>query len=368
MHGFGAVSNAPPSLPHCLHRGTQVGDAHWFCATDRLPHGGIVAEEYCRKHCDVFNLPVLHPQGLGDTVHQVTHALGVDRLVHAAIGECDCAERKAWLNRLLPYAPPADVPACPEPPPGRLPFSGPVVRNLMMHIYPVRENQFWRWNVDQMLQRLHLFNGVRAIAIALGPETDDAETVQRAFDGHCINKWIIEPNEVALREVQTWPRLMASVFSCDPNAITFSCHAKGVRGGRSYDDPGIARRDPTSLWAQCMYETCLDGHRIAEQLLETHTFAGSLKCRGVWGGPGRYRASWHYAGTFYWFRNARLFSQPDWSDIEPAWYATETYPGTRVGWGQAGCIFGEHAGSPYDAETWERLLPLWEQWRTQHLS
>ena len=44
-------------------------------------------------------------KGLGDTIAKVTKATGVDKLVHALVGEdCGCDERREKLNKLFPYA------------------------------------------------------------------------------------------------------------------------------------------------------------------------------------------------------------------------------------------------------------------------
>ncbi len=345
-----------------MHRGALVGDDRYICTTDRLVHAGQVAGNICRNRCHVVNKPLRNPRGLGDTIHRITHSIGIDSL----LGCGGCKSRREWLNRHFPYAAnkvPEDM-HCGEE---ASDYTGPVVRNLMMHIYPVREHQFWRWNVDQIIQRLEIFNGVRAIAVVTDDSTNSVEDVQRAFGDARIDYWFGENNIEQLREVRTWHALMLACYTCDPNAITFTCHAKGIRGGRSYEDPGIDRMNPTSLWVSAMYESCLDGHAIAEELLRTHTFAGSFK-RRMTIEDTQYRSSWHYAGTFYWYRNARLCSMPNWHQIEAIWDGAETYPGTKVGWGQAGCIFGERIGSLYEEQEWERLWPQYLAWREKHLS
>lgn len=48
-------------------------------------------------------------KGLGDTIAKVTKATGIDKLVHAVVGEdCGCEERRKKLNQLFPYAQPMD--------------------------------------------------------------------------------------------------------------------------------------------------------------------------------------------------------------------------------------------------------------------
>lgn len=49
-------------------------------------------------------------KGLGDTIAKVTEATGIDKLVHAVVGEdCGCDERREKLNKLFPYTQPMDA-------------------------------------------------------------------------------------------------------------------------------------------------------------------------------------------------------------------------------------------------------------------
>lgn len=43
-------------------------------------------------------------RGFGDTIAKVTHAVGIDRTIHALGVDCgDCKERQKKLNELFPY-------------------------------------------------------------------------------------------------------------------------------------------------------------------------------------------------------------------------------------------------------------------------
>lgn len=43
-------------------------------------------------------------KGLGDTIAKVTHATGIDKLVHKVVGEdCGCKKRQEKLNVKFPY-------------------------------------------------------------------------------------------------------------------------------------------------------------------------------------------------------------------------------------------------------------------------
>jgi hypothetical protein len=44
------------------------------------------------------------PKGLGDVIENITHATGIDKVVHAIAGDdCGCKERKEYLNKLFPF-------------------------------------------------------------------------------------------------------------------------------------------------------------------------------------------------------------------------------------------------------------------------
>ncbi len=48
--------------------------------------------------------PRKKPQGLGDVVENITKATGIDKIVHAVLGDdCGCKERKEYLNKLFPF-------------------------------------------------------------------------------------------------------------------------------------------------------------------------------------------------------------------------------------------------------------------------
>lgn len=87
-------------LPACIHRGEEVDADVFACGTDRLVHAGVVPGHFCRNRCHVANKPRRQSQGLGDTVHKVTHALGIDKLMPGCGG---CGKRMQKLNEAVPY-------------------------------------------------------------------------------------------------------------------------------------------------------------------------------------------------------------------------------------------------------------------------
>lgn len=187
--------------------------------------------------------------------------------------------------------------------------------NLLYHIWPVASNDLWRWNVEQLLQRIDLFNGKRVVAIVTDEETVSADEVKRAFGSHRVEFLTLE-NDVRLREAGTFLQLLKTVQTKDRSVATFYAHAKGVSRARSVHAVEKA-------WAACMYHYCLDfPERVTEALSRKSMYGVSFKVE----------TTWIYPGTFWWFHNASLFEQPDWNTLDnpmtkegPGW-SVEAFP------------------------------------------
>lgn len=187
--------------------------------------------------------------------------------------------------------------------------------HLLYHIWPVASNDLWRWNVEQLLRRIDLFNGRRVVAIVTDEETVSAEEVKRAFGDHRV-EFLVMPNNVRLREAGTFLRLLQTVQTKDRSVATFYAHAKGVSRAPSVHAVEKA-------WAACLYHYCLDfPERVTEALTRKSMYGVSFKLE----------TTWIYPGTFWWFHNASLFEQPDWNTLEnpltnegPGW-SVEAFP------------------------------------------
>lgn len=346
-------------MRHCIHRTESDGIA--ICNSDRIIINGPIPPGYCDR-CQWRNLPQINERGVGDTVHSILHRTGVDRIVEAIGGCGGCGERKELLNRLLPYASGGDQAVNHVHCNHRETAISDPRRNLMMYLYPIAQHEVWRWNIKQIRQRMPLFNGKRIVTIATDEATNSADEVVSEFGDERIDEWIIGRNDPARWEMMGLPRMLSYCHSSDPNEITFYCHGKGVQGPAHVTDP-LLREQPRIKWATVMYESCLDYMPLVERALERHTFAGSFK-RRMTHGEKPFRSSWHFAGTFYWFRNCKLFGLPHWNVFNQQWYGAETYPGQLVGWYQAAGLFGSHAPIQYLVESWRDVIdPAWEAWK-----
>lgn len=213
----------------------------------------------------------------------------------------------------------AECGACPDLAPRIHPFTGPVVRNLMYHIWPAKHTDQWRWNLDQLLQRIHVFNGRRIVTIATDHKSESAEKV-KAHLGNAVTDYMERDNNPRLGEQPSFVPMLASIIPYSGNNdITFYGHAKGVKYA------GGIELDIIRTWTGLMYGTCLDYVPLVERHLQRWAITGSFRKTNIKLGGSR----WHYCGTYYWFRNS-IISAYDWWGIDEDWSGTESWPGRLI--------------------------------------
>lgn len=272
--------------------------------------------------------PDMRSRGLGDRV-----ARGIQRMTLGKVKPCGgCKKRAARLNEWFPAKHTPLVPRA---------FGGPPRRNLIYHVYPVRANDLWRWNVEQLLRRIDLFDGRRVVAIVTDRSTHAADTVQRAF-GNTVSDWIVRTNDKRLGEALTFGDLLLAVMDSDPQAITFYGHAKGVTRKPS-------ERPVIQHWTQRMYECCLDDPEAVAELLVGHGVAGAYRRHQRLG-----KASWYYSGSFFWVRHAHAVAR-NWEFAEKRYWAAESWPGRMFSLDESGVLCADHVRSLYTEREWDRL-------------
>ena len=248
-----------------------------------------------------------------------------------------------------------DLPTLDDPPIEHVAFSDPVRRNLLYHVYPVKENGVWQANLDQLIRHMDLFSGRRVVGIAIDPlRCDPAAAVMDYLRGH-VEEFIVVQNLPALREVTTFVPLLRQVMSDDPNEVTFYGHAKGVT-----HKPG----DWTTVhrWASMQYETCLGDWPRVREILEDHAMAGSFRRYGQFDTPGNHR--WHYSGAFYWFRNRDVFCRT-WRRVDQVFFGAESWPGLMFSKDQVGCIFRDESSDLYNQDYMQQVMVDFVKWKDQ---
>ena len=267
----------------------------------------------------------------------------------------------------------------PPPPPAPPPFAGR--RHLLYHLLPVAGNGRWQWNVEFLLPRLPLFDGVRLVAVmteagipyrhrpgGVVPDPhrvplvlDPPGEVEAAFAGHRV-EFVRVPNDPSLREVASFLPLfdrLAAAYT--PGDAALWAHAKGTTRHAGH----VAGR-----WAEVMAESLLDYWPAVERVLAAKPVAGTFLKYGPGWKPTDSRSDWHYSGSWFWFRCADLFGKEDWRRIDQFWSGIEPYPSQHYHHSEAGLLFHEGkvpALNLYSDRYWKVVVePAWARWKAEH--
>jgi spore maturation protein CgeB len=225
------------------------------------------------------------------------------------------------------------------------PFTATPRRNLIYHVWPVR-GAMWQWNLDQLKRRVDIFNGRRILGIVHDDRSVLPEEVQEFVAGHGF-EFVIEKNDER-GEVVTFPKMMERLTSSDSNEITFYGHAKGVKY-----EPNISLA--VMRWAEAQYQAALDDWLGVREHLERFAMTGCFKRYGQFSAH-RKMADWHYSGTFFWMRNAHVFSK-NYQDVPQFYGGVETWPGRLFRKEETGCLLVDNVRQhPYSADFWRNFV------------
>jgi hypothetical protein len=241
-----------------------------------------------------------------------------------------------------------------------IPIYAPVTRlNLVYHVTPVQHpDDVWQWNVRELLKRIHHFNGRRIVTVVTpttGWAMDPPEAVVEAFAGHDV-EFRFAPNDPQLREAPHFYPALREIASTDPSEAVFYAHTKGV----SHLDQRVV-----GAWTAAMYHHNLDRIDEVRERLRRGACAGIAKrygyfenlCFGAprseWTIPRPRWHDWHFAGTFWWVRHDRLFSNAAWDKIPLHPYVVEGYLANFFTADEAQCLAYDNVGQPYDLLTWQ---------------
>jgi glycosyl transferase family 1 len=236
------------------------------------------------------------------------------------------------------------------------PFTATPKRNLLYHIWPVR-GTMWKWNLDELLKRIDLFNGRRIMSIVHDERSVTPEEVQQALAGHGFEFVVARNDERG--EAINYAEMLRRVASQDTNEISFYGHAKGVKY-----DPDIPL--PIRRWTEVQYQVVLDDWLTIREQLQRYAMTGPFKRYGKFD-PHHNLADWHYSGTYFWMRHSHLFAR-DYQNIPQFYGGVETWPGTVFRKEETGCVFIDDLGPsrshhPYYPEFWRTAEPALRRWQ-----
>jgi hypothetical protein len=224
-----------------------------------------------------------------------------------------------------------------------------VIRHIVFHLFPGPNTSLLELNIQALQRYAPLFNGRRLMQIA-SPDY----TPPMPLDGWEVTRVVNDPE---LGETPHFLPALSRLANTSPDEITFYAHTKGVSLG------SVARvgADIVRFWTDVMWRRNLQDISQIERVLMRYPCCGIFKETlppevSTWHGPYRPKDhGWQYAGTFFWFRHDRLFSQAQWDyPLARTRFGTERYLDRFFGLNEAWCLWGTHrAPCP-----WARLQDL----------
>lgn len=180
-------------------------------------------------------------------------------------------------------------------------------RHLLYYIWPLKANHLvWKWNVNQLLQRIGLFNGRKIIVVATEGsesklETNTLEEIQKEFGNEAKDiTWLeISAKQHELGEMAGWNYLWEELQKTSNLSlledVVFYAHAKGMSYGWNDKDTN-GRIWVIRTWTRLMYENCLDYWRETQEKLSKGYLAISAFKNHI----AQNKYQWHFAGSFFW--------------------------------------------------------------------
>lgn len=222
--------------------------------------------------------------------------------------------------------------------------------NLLYHITPIKNK--YQWNLNEILKREAVFeNGKMVFAVSQDVGLDSVEHVKKYLPEEERGKveiFTVE-NHPVYRETVSLAPLLDRVRT-DKDSYTFYAHTKGITRG---NNPAI------KLWTTAMYQWNLDNMSLVYSMLQKYPVAGCFKrinkkCPDA---PKIFKLTdWHYSGTFFWFRNDRLFSKYNWRAVSKDRYGTETYLAKFFKTEEAGVLLGDDCPSLYKLNNVRKIV------------
>jgi len=235
-----------------------------------------------------------------------------------------------------------------------------MIRNLIAHCYP-RKSGKWRRTLAHLSAgaRWSQFNGRKIITIACDGCTDHHTDVVMAFweamDGNPNVEWIVKNNDPKLQEVASFAPMLERIESTNPDECTTYVHFKGATQPDGHGSHG---------WLDFLAAANLDWPELVNCALQRGSICGAFRSHGLWPWPGYH--NWHFAGTWFTFRHARVFGELPWRNIHDDFMGVEAWPGI-VPLVESVCLFYDNANTAhlYSPEFQrDQIAPAMRHWET----
>jgi hypothetical protein len=151
--------------------------------------------------------------------------------------------------------------------------------------------------------------------------------------------------------------MLRRVASTGLNEVTFYGHAKGVKHEPSV--PPTVRR-----WAEVSYRAALDDWPAVRAQMERFALTGSFRMFGRFRSH-RSAGDWHYSGTYFWLRHARVFRK-DCFTVPRFYGGVEAWPGIHFTRAEAGCLlFDDLRQLAYEERFWQSRQDEIARWEAE---
>lgn len=226
--------------------------------------------------------------------------------------------------------------------------------NGLYFICPLVSEPYWIQNIS-FLSRWQQFDRL-FITVAQGEQCAPFRFVQDTLAEYGVSPdyLTVVKNDPELREAAWLPWMLKQVRN--QPGITWYGHTKGVT--RS------TYASPVRLWTEACYETTLSKPDLVQQQLQESYVTGPFRRDWTkWPKDCPSKSTWHFSGTFFWFRNDALFSR-DWDVVEHHRYGAEAYPSCVFERHESSCLFLDNCGDLYNGRYWKtQVLPELHAWR-----
>tara|TARA_Y100000361_G_scaffold7959_1_gene6575 strand:- start:1400 stop:3025 length:1626 start_codon:yes stop_codon:yes gene_type:complete len=207
--------------------------------------------------------------------------------------------------------------------------------NFIYHLAPYR-NDIFDYHIDKLHQYLPKFNNKKIINIVEGNEFHSKEYVMDRLSGLDV-EFTSTQNDPSHREAYSFfTELLPKVESLNENEFTFFGHSKSCTNRRQQDRFINQHR----LWTDHCYKYTLeDIDDVIEKMDSYDAYGPFIRTDGL--SKAVVDTTWHYSGTFFWFKNSVIFSN-DWSENKFNYnngYEAEAFIGKMIPIDRGYCSF-----------------------------
>ena len=194
----------------------------------------------------------------------------------------------------------------------------------------------FEYHINQLHKYVPKFNNKKVINVATGDNLHSVDYVKKRLKGLDI-KFVTTPNSDDYREtLGFFTKLLPEIKSIEHNEYTFFGHSKSNSERRQIE----SHKRPHRLWTEYCYKYNLDDVDDVIEKMKIYDSYGIFK-RDYGLEQVVPDSTWHYSGTFFWFKNSKVFDK-DWDSARfnsHNRYETEAFIGKMIDNEKGYCAF-----------------------------